>query len=665
MKLFRFVLAVSVALALCCGALLLLKEPALPQETTAGTWPTQQTLPTQPTETTAYIGLTLTGDAGQPVDTSLDYFTVSGFSDPAAPLSVNGEPVSRREDGWFTCDCPLAPGENAVTVVHKEETVTYQVNRRYCLQYFSPDAPRSYCSDAQVYVRASLRTGSTVTALLGGIRLELTPSVDQLGAGVQDGFTLYTGEYALPEKVEADFSLGALQLSVTCDGITEDYSSGELRCLAAPQILWSDADSTPEGYRNVGSGYILEIVDRTAESFDGWMNNDHSNPTFNYLPEGTVDYVSASTVVSADGIRTKLLRCGVRVYERSKNTPYNYLTYVVDCYRGTLPNENSVAVAGMDIRGHHTYLTLDVAWKAPFFFDFEPQEYANPQFRKFTVEDFTATYVDITFCYATGVSGVPEIGEDHPLFSGCEWIQNTSDHTLRLYLKNPGGLYGWDAYYNENDQLVFRFLNPVAVKKADNAYGADLTGITVMIDVGHGGVDVGASGRTAQGAVYSEAERNVAQALLVKQELERMGARVIMNRNSNADTVTQRERIRYLIETAPDLCLAIHHNGASNNPGQEGFEAYYFTTFSHDATECIYRATEQAQLYRSHYLAWHFYYVARQTACPIVLIEGGYMSNRHDMQGIADDALMLRKAQAIAQGVADYFLERTEELGKT
>lgn len=657
MKLLRFAVLLGLCLLLC-GC-----TEELPAQTTLPTTAATEPSPTETTPpTTEYIGLTLHQDTAEAVDTSLAHFTLSGFSDPNAPLTVNGTAVERNADGSFSYECPLVPGDNTVTVSHKEDAASFRVYRRYCLQYFTPDTPRSYCSDATVYVRAAIRDGSTVTAQLAGIPIELTPATDQLGTGLQPGFVLYDGQLALPEKVEEEFSLGSLELSVTCDGITESYSSGELVCLATPPIAWGDPAATPEGYRNVGSGYIAEIIDVSVETFNGDTNDDYSHPTYNYLPEGTVDYVSASTVTNADGIRTKLLRCGVRVYERSKNTPHQYLTYVIDCYRGTLPNENTVNVAAMEVRGHHSYLTLDVAWKAPFYFDFESQEYEDARFRKYTVEEFTATYVDITFCYATAVTGVPEIGDNHPLFSGCEWIVGAADHTLRLYLKNPGGLYGWDAYYNENDQLVFQFLNPVSVQKSDNPYGVDLTGVTVMLDVGHGGLDVGASGRTAQGNVYSEAERNVAQALLIRRELESMGATVVMNRQTNEDTVTQRERIRYLKEVAPDLCLAIHHNGASDSPGHEGFEIYYFTTYSNDATRHIFATTEAAQLYRSHYLGWHFYYVARQTVCPIVLVEGGYMSNPYDMERIADEAILQQKAQAIAQGVANYFLARTEAL---
>ena len=231
----------------------------------------------------------------------------------------------------------------------------------------------------------------------------------------------------------------------------------------------------------------------------------------------------------------------MRVYATVKNTPYSNKRAAVDCYTGVLPDHNEIGIASLTTEGHHSLLTIDTMWKAPFFFDFEPQEYQNEAYRNYKVEQFDASYVDITFCYATVVTGTLDIPEDHPLFTHAEWIQNAADHTLRLYLKQPGGLYGWDAYYNEADQLCFQFLNPVLVSKADNAYGADLTGVRIMIDVGHGGADNGAAG-ISKGLGYLEKNRNLELSLLLQEELESIGATVILNRTTD-ETTTQRERI--------------------------------------------------------------------------------------------------------------------------
>lgn len=628
-----------------------------PTETTA---PEETTVPVETTAPTEYIGLTVDQD-NESISTYEESFTVSGTSDPAEAVRINDVQVPQNADGSFTYDVPLVPGENLITLTHKEETVTYSVHRRYCVQAYSPEEGRAYGSGATVFLRVFAREGSEVTALFDGETVTMKKTVDQLGSGAAEGFLLYTGQFYLPENNEADKNMGQVVFTVTCDGITETYSSADIICNAKVPYRFQDSEATPEGYRNVGSGYIVEVVDQSVETFYGYGNDDYSNPTYNYLPKGTVDYGYYETITSDSGEQTyKLLRCGVRVYYKIKNTPNTIQSQAVDCYYGYLPNENQIDVASIVIEGHHTYLTVDTLWKAPFFFDFEEQAYKDPYTRDFRVERFNASYVDIRFCYATEVGGNIEIPGDHPLFSHAEWIDNGSDHTLRLHLKVAGGFYGWDAFYNDNDQLVFQFLNPVLVQKADNAYGADLTGTRIMIDVGHGRGDTGAFGLDSLGLGWIESERNLNLAYMLKEELESMGATVIMNRASQEELLTQRERICFLKQESPDYCIAIHHNSGGADKERSGFEAGYFTTWSQLATDHIHYAAKASGVYDSSLVMWFYYYVNRQTNCPQVLTECGFMTNTEDFNKIINEEANRQKAISMAQGIANYFLEITE-----
>ena len=487
-----------------------------------------------------------------------------------------------------------------------------------------------------------------------------------MGSGVSEGFELYTGKFELPNNNSETLDLGVITYTVTSGDVTETITSGKITCQPKVTVKYPDKSVTPEGggYINVGSGYIVEIVDGNVETFHPWTNDDKSYPTYNYLPEGTVDYGNQMVILNDAQDKSYLqLRCGVRVYRSLKNTPITQLTRVVNCYTGTLPDHNEIGVADFYVEDHFTYLTLDCLWKAPFFFDFEEQEYEDASIRRFRVEKFDASYVDIRFCYATQVSDVPVIPEDHPLFSRAEWIDNQVDHTLRLYLKTEGGLYGWHAYYNEQDQLVFKFLNPITVTAADNAYGADLTGVRIMLDVGHGGVDIGALGRDWGGAGWTESERNLVLAFAVKEQLESIGATVVMNRVNMEDMTTQRERMQYLRQWAPDLCLCIHHN-SSEDKSRNGYETGTFTIFSQPAGDFITDAVAEAGIYRRTTAIWYYYNVSRQTVCPIILTENGHMTNITDLTGMLDEATILKKAQALTQGIANYYLDMNGLLNK-
>jgi N-acetylmuramoyl-L-alanine amidase len=74
------------------------------------------------------------------------------------------------------------------------------------------------------------------------------------------------------------------------------------------------------------------------------------------------------------------------------------------------------------------------------------------------------------------------------------------------------------------------------------------------------------------------------------------------------------------------------------------------------AAKQIYEQTQKTDVYSRNMLYWHNYYVARQTCCPVVLTENGYLSNATDLSNTINEEAIAKKAQAIAQGVADYFL---------
>lgn len=408
-------------------------------------------------------------------------------------------------------------------------------------------------------------------------------------------------------------------------------------------------------YVNVGTGYIAEVITFSAETFNGQTSDDYSAPIRNYLPEGTVDYASTD-VVSNSSMSYMLLRCGRRVYTEKNNWPSTKKVQVVNCYQGTLPDHNEIGFVSVEQEDHFTVLTLDVLWKAPFYFNIEPQTYLDPSHRDYRVSEFTAEYIDITFCYATSFEGTVKLGDGNPLFKYAQVFQGENDCTLRLYLKETGGFYGYDSYYNENDQLCFKFLNPVSATHTDaNSYGADLTGIRILIDVGHGGVDGGSVTTNADGKRVDESSLNLALAKAVQKELESMGATVILNRTDDT-TINTDDRVKNLKEVWPDIAIAIHQNAYPQDTSYGGFQMCYSTPFSHDLAELMYDHTVKTGIYDTAFSSWHYYFVARQTNCPMVLMENGYMTNAEDLANMQSSTVLLQKAQAMAKAVAEYFL---------
>ncbi len=611
-----------------------------PSETTAPA-PIKDLAVTQPASTDAVV-----------LDSNCIF---TGTADPREVLTIGGQQVAIAQDGSFSHAVTLQAGANTVSVTYRGKTTEYHLEHRYCVQNFLPGTKdATYNSGATVRVELFAREGSTISVKLGDKTVTMTLAENQVGSGIAQGFQRYVGSYKMPSS-EVDKDMGKFTYTVTCNGITETYESGNITCKKLAEVLTSDPSVTPQygDYMDVGSGYIVEIINFSAETFNGKTTDDNSDPRNNYLPKGTVDYASQN-VLNANNLQYMSLRCGYRVYVEKPNWPSKEKVQVVDCYRGTLPDHNEIGFVGMQQTDSHTYLNFECLFKAPFFFDIGPQAYIDPNDRDFRVSALTAEYVDITFCYATVFTGTVEFPDDNPLFTKAELTQNTSDCTLRLYLKKAGCFYGWNAYYNDQDQLCFRFLHPAKASTASNAYGANLSGVRVMIDVGHGGIDGGTSAEVG-GELVVEADLNLRLAEILKEKLESMGAEVILNRSDNSPLNVD-ERIQLLIQEAPDLCISLHQNSIKGYPNHSGAQVLYFTPFSQHISQLVYEETVASGVYKKTLLDWHIYFVARQTTCPVVLTENGYMSNAGDLAGMMDESVLGKKADSMAQAVADYFL---------
>lgn len=600
------------------------------------------------------IRLVFSSPTARTINTTNSQITFTGTSDEQEVLTVNGTEIERSVDGIFSYTADLSVGKNTFEFCHKGETHTFTVNYRYVIiSWYSPEKNQLYSSNSTFSVGVMARKGSVVTATFNGQTISLAVGEDNENTSE---FIGYYGSFTLPvNNGYEDITLGKVVFKATHNGKFESFSSGNITCKKPDFIVDFDPNATPLGdrYINVGSGIIAEIVGYEAETFDAYSTDDASRPTNNYLPKGTVDYCAQGSVYSKDKKEYAVLRCGRQVYLKRKDTPRDSETIITTKRAGVLPETNQIGIASFENTGRHTVLTLDSAWKAPFYFDILPQAYENPSKQNYSVSNVTSRYIDITFCYSDNLSGELIIPEDNPIFSAFEIIKNTSDYTLRLFLKKQGGFYGWDCFYNDQNQLVFEFLNPAKITTAQNKYGVDLTGVVILIDVGHGGIDIGAEGFDYKN--HNEAIQNLALTYKLANELKSTGATVYATRNDNSTSSTD-DKIKILKNMKPDICIAIHHN-SNDSPKPSGFDSRYFNSFSKNAAEYIYNHTYNTGIYQNHKLGWHYYFMARKTNCPIVLTENGFISNSFDYANIVSEQANNKKAEAITRGIAEYFLK--------
>lgn len=560
------------------------------------------------------------------------FYTFKGTSDPAEPLIMNEQAVERTEDGTFAVEVNLNAGPNTFTFIHKGESVTYTIRYNYVvIKAYSPYQKQQYEAGSTFAATVLARVGSSqVTATFNGVTIALQSQPYEEGAE----FTNFTGSFTMPTGNDEDINLGGVKFSAVCSGVRNTYTSPAIICLRDTAL-----DRTQ----------IVEIVAEQAETFDVGVVDDCSRPTNSYLPQGTLDYKVGGVAYDAEsGNSYYKLRCGKRVYITKKNSPDVNRVTVSKMYQGELPEYNTISLYSTWMGDKHTYFAFDTAWRAPFAVTVAPQSYTNPSKQEYTISSPTYSYIDIKFFYTQGLDGDYTIPEGHPLFSRSEIYSTEDGFVLRLHLKAVGAFYGWNAEYNSAGQLVFSFLHPAKLNGA-----GDLTGIKILVDAGHGGRDIGAEG-LAPKTMY-EAERNLNLAFKLKAELEALGATVVMTRTQDV-AVSADQRCSILRREAPDLCISIHHD-SNGRSSADGASFHHFNPFSYSAAKAVYDNVLPEGFYRAHRtkFTWHYFYMCRVSVCPVVLTENGFISNPTDFEGISSESVNIKKAQAIARGVVEYF----------
>lgn len=584
--------------------------------------------------------LTLTSPAKTDFTVYEDSVAFIGASDPNFELTLNGNKVERTELGYFSIQQKLKVGKNTFTFAHKGSTKTVTVNYRYVvIKDYSPSTATKLDSSSDLLVRVTARNGSTVKAVLNGKTITLQKTTENDGSE----FSTYAGTFEINETYKKDTSLGTVKFIGTHNGVNETFTGGKITVRKKIEAEYSPGSS---GYIGVGNSLIAEVTKYQIETFD--KLDDLSQPYNNYLPLGTVDYCSEKTYYEPGSKSTyRRLRYGNYVYTTNKGVQNIKTT------RGKLPSSNKLSVKSVNTSGKYTTLTLKTNWKAPFRFSLLPQKYeSSTGSHRGRISAVTFNYVDITFCYASALDGSLEKVSGSPVFSKAQVIKNTSDYTLRLYLKKTGGFYGWSAEYDKSGNLVFKFLNPSKAVAASNKYGGTLRGITVVVDAGHGGSDGGAVGSNSR---YDEADRSLFLAKKVEQKLKSIGANVVMTRTSDT-SMTPDTRILRVKNASPDLAVSIHRN-SSGNSSARGFISYHFNAYTKPAAEKIRNRTAQAGAYTSTDVDWHYFYLSRITDCPVVLTENGFMSNSSDFNNMMNDKWNDKCADAIVKGIVDYFLQ--------
>lgn len=185
----------------------------------------------------------------------------------------------------------------------------------------------------------------------------------------------------------------------------------------------------------------------------------------------------------------------------------------------------------------------------------------------------------------------------------------------------------------------------------------------IVIDVGHGGFDPGKVGIT--GCYEKDINLKIAEKLKVFLEMENI--EVVLTReddsglysetDSNKKTTDMRNRVGLIEEVNPVLAVSIHQNSYSDE-SIKGAQTFYYSG-SEESEELA--GIIQARLVNTLDKENHrkeksndSYYLLKNTSCPIVIVECGFLSNTEECKLLETDYYQEKVAWAIYIGIMQY-----------
>ena len=407
----------------------------------------------------------------------------------------------------------------------------------------------------------------------------------------------------------------------------------------------------------LGTATICEIIENYVEAYPGNTTSTFSVPDCSPLLKGTVDYVKTSATF--DGDKFYILNSGIKVEdyreERLASGSEGKINHV-SIKSGYVMPKNSIKVVSSGTTGGKTVIKLDMNRPVPFNAKILGQTYSNYNNRPVRVSSLDCTGIEFVFADTTNADG--NINVSNGVCTGGKWTSDSSKSTvsLTLELADRGKFYGFHYEYDNDGYLV------ITIKHKPSS---SLSGYTIMLDPGHGGLDGGAPCAVSNSSFGNEKNINLSIATKIKTLLEAEGANVIMTRTTDK-WVCYTDRNAAVRNSEPDMFISVHCDSSSGASAM-GTSAYYYRPYSQPLAKAVHDSIVNA--YKTKIYAgkpdsvlskvdrgtdFYAFRVTRVEECPAILIEYGFVSNISECQILQDAGNRDILAAATVEGIKNY-----------
>ncbi|MGF2034016.1 MAG: N-acetylmuramoyl-L-alanine amidase [Nostoc sp. CmiVER01] len=536
-----------------------------------------------------------------------------GTAPPDGQVLINSKPITRSKAGHFSPSFPLQLGENLFTVRHDNQELQIKVTRlptdpelpqglAFAKDSLAPAVDIARLPGELICFSAIAPPNASVSVKLANQTIALPPQPQQ--AQLPNNLAALTGQnqpyaqssvgnYKGCTTVATAANLGQPQFQLTLNGKTITQPG-----TGKIQIL-SRAE-LPVSEVTVESG-----VARTGPS------TDYSRLT--PLPKGT-----RATVTGREG---EWLRLDYGAWINSKETRI---------LPGAVPPQTIIRSVG--------YRQLPGATEIVF-----PLQVPVPV----SVLQSEGA-IALTLYNTTAQTDIIRLDDD-PLISRLDWQQEAPEQVKYTFNLKKAQQWGYKLRY-DGTTLVLALRHP---PKIGNTRRKPLANLKIVLDPGHGGKETGASGPTG----YLEKDLNLVVSKLLRDELVKRGATVVMTREDDRE-LSLAERQAIISQEEPAIAISIHHNSLPDDGDAEktkGFAAFWYQPQAHNLAMYLQKYVVKKVGKPSYGVFWDNLALTRPTAAPSVLLELGFMSNPDEFEQIVNPEVQKKTANAIAQGITEWF----------
>jgi len=544
--------------------------------------------------------------------TSTEKIFFIGTAPATGQVLINGKPVKRSQAGHFSPSFPLQLGENVFNIRYQNQEREIKINRVST----QPELPAGLG-----FAKDSLTPATDITRLPGELICFSAIAPPQATVWVNlvnQNITLLAQPSFTQLPPDASILTGLNQPTLSSltkyQGCTTVANAADL---GKPQfnLQLDDQRITQTGLGKIEilAPTQLEVAEIASES-----GVTRTGPSTDYsrltpLPKGTM-----ATVTGKEG---EWLRLDYGAWINRKET--RIIT-------GAVEPQTVIRSVG--------YRRLSTATEIRF-----PLETAVPV----SVEQGNNAFT-LTLYNTTAQTDTIRLDDD-PLISRLDWQQVSPKQVKYTFNLKKFQQWGYKLKY-ENTTLVLTLRHSPRLNKSKRL---PLSNIKIVLDPGHGGKESGASGPTG----YLEKDVNLIVSKLLRDELVKRGAKVVMTREDDRD-VSLVERQVIINTQEPAIALSIHHNSLPDNGDAEntkGFGTFWYHSQSHSLAVFLQNYVVTNLRKPNYGVFWKNLALTRPSAAPAVLLELGFMSNPYEFEEIVNPQAQRKMASTLADGITKWF----------